>query len=175
MDSNDLEACGMKCCYFWFLSEVKFLTRFWRLFGLSHFAYFYAILIDFYAVKSFVTAWIVAVAWIVAGDNSCRCSRHKSSPATIHAVCVSMNCRRRQFMPEISLMLCTRPATIRAAWKNIIGIYCRRRHILTPSQPMFIYNFFYLLIAFFIWLRFKLIFLRYSSYTILSNKNHSQY
>ena len=28
MHSNDLEACGMKCCYFWFPSEVKFLTRF---------------------------------------------------------------------------------------------------------------------------------------------------
>ena len=28
MHSNDLEACGMKCCYFWFHSEVKFLTRF---------------------------------------------------------------------------------------------------------------------------------------------------
>ena len=26
--SNDLEACGMKCCYFLFHSEVKFLTRF---------------------------------------------------------------------------------------------------------------------------------------------------
>ena len=54
-----------------------------------------------------VTAWIVAVAWIVAGDNSCRCSRHKSSPATIHAVNVSINCRQRQFMPEISLTLWT--------------------------------------------------------------------
>ena len=32
MDSNDLEACGKKCCYFWFHSEVKFLTCFWRLF-----------------------------------------------------------------------------------------------------------------------------------------------
>ena len=40
MDSNDLEACGKKCCYFWFHSEVKFLTRFWRLFGLSHFCVF---------------------------------------------------------------------------------------------------------------------------------------
>ena len=40
MDSNDLEACGKKCCYFWFHSEVKFLTRFWRLFGLSHFCIF---------------------------------------------------------------------------------------------------------------------------------------
>ena len=36
----DLEACGMKCCSFWFHSEVKFLTRFLRLFGLSHFALF---------------------------------------------------------------------------------------------------------------------------------------
>ena len=25
MYSNDLEACGMKCCYFWFHSEVNFL------------------------------------------------------------------------------------------------------------------------------------------------------
>ena len=40
MHSNDQEACGKKCCYFWFHSEVKFLTRFWRLFGLSHFALF---------------------------------------------------------------------------------------------------------------------------------------
>ena len=40
MDSNDLEACGKKCCSFWFHSEVKFLTRFWRLFGLSHFCVF---------------------------------------------------------------------------------------------------------------------------------------
>ena len=28
MDSNDLKACGKKCCYLWFHSEVKFLTRF---------------------------------------------------------------------------------------------------------------------------------------------------
>ena len=28
MHSNVLEACGKKCCYFWFHSEVKFLTRF---------------------------------------------------------------------------------------------------------------------------------------------------
>ena len=35
MHSSDLETCGKKCCYFWFHSEVKFLTRFWRLFGLS--------------------------------------------------------------------------------------------------------------------------------------------
>ena len=34
MHSSDLETCGKKCCYFWFHSEVKFLTRFWRLSGL---------------------------------------------------------------------------------------------------------------------------------------------
>ena len=29
MHSNDLQACGMKCCFFfWFHSEVKHLTRF---------------------------------------------------------------------------------------------------------------------------------------------------
>ena len=35
LHSSDLETCGKKCCYFWFHSEVKFLMRFWRLFGLS--------------------------------------------------------------------------------------------------------------------------------------------
>ena len=28
MHSSDLEACGKECCYIWFHSEVKFLTRF---------------------------------------------------------------------------------------------------------------------------------------------------
>ena len=28
MHSNDLEACGMKCCYYLFHFDVKFLTRF---------------------------------------------------------------------------------------------------------------------------------------------------
>ena len=28
MHSSDLETCGKKCYYFWFHSEVKFLTRF---------------------------------------------------------------------------------------------------------------------------------------------------
>ena len=35
MHSSDLETCGKKCCYFWFHSEVKFLTRFDVFFGLS--------------------------------------------------------------------------------------------------------------------------------------------
>ena len=38
--SSDLKTCGKKCSYFWFHSEVKFLTPFWRLFGLSHFGVF---------------------------------------------------------------------------------------------------------------------------------------
>ena len=40
MHSSDLEAFGKKYCYFWFHWEVKFLTRFGRLFGLSHFGVF---------------------------------------------------------------------------------------------------------------------------------------
>ena len=48
MDSNDLEACGKKCCYFWF--------HFWRDFDVFLdfviFAYFNAIFIDFYVVNS---------------------------------------------------------------------------------------------------------------------------
>ena len=40
MHSSDLEALGKKYCYFWFHWEVKFLTRFGRLFGLSHFGVF---------------------------------------------------------------------------------------------------------------------------------------
>ena len=40
MHSNYLEAFGMKSYYFWFHSEVKFLTRFWCLFGLSYFDVF---------------------------------------------------------------------------------------------------------------------------------------
>ena len=46
-NGDDLEACGKKCCYFWFHSEVKFLTRFWRLFGLSHFC---VVQCNFYSV-----------------------------------------------------------------------------------------------------------------------------
>ena len=34
MHSNDLEACGMLYCYFWFHFKVKFLTCFRHLFGL---------------------------------------------------------------------------------------------------------------------------------------------
>ena len=52
MHSNDLEACGMLYCYFWFHSKVKFLTRFRHLFGLVVILpYFNAISVDFYAVK----------------------------------------------------------------------------------------------------------------------------
>ena len=59
MHSNDLEACWKKCCYFWVHSEVKFLTRFWRIFGLSHFAYFNAIYIDIYAAMYLINIYFV--------------------------------------------------------------------------------------------------------------------
>ena len=60
MHSNYLEACGMKYCYFWFHSEVKFLTRFRHLFGLIVILpYFNAISIDFYAVKCLIYIYFV--------------------------------------------------------------------------------------------------------------------
>ena len=59
MDSNDLEACGKKCCYFWFHSEVNF----WRVFDVFLdfviFAYFNATLIDFYAVERIICIYFV--------------------------------------------------------------------------------------------------------------------
>ena len=56
MQSNYLylEAFGKKCCYFWFYSEVKFFTRFDVFLDLVILVYFYAISIDFCAVKSFI-------------------------------------------------------------------------------------------------------------------------
>ena len=54
MHSSDLEAFGKKCCYFWFHSEVKFLTRFDVFLDLVILVYFNAISIDFYEVKSFI-------------------------------------------------------------------------------------------------------------------------
>ena len=51
MHSNDLEACGKKCCYFWFHSKVKFFTRFDVDLDSVILAYFNAISIHFYVVK----------------------------------------------------------------------------------------------------------------------------
>ena len=61
MDSNDVEAYGMKCCYFWFLSKLKFLTRFWHLFGLIVILpeFNAAISVDFYAVKCLIYIYFV--------------------------------------------------------------------------------------------------------------------
>ena len=57
--SNDLEACGMKCCYFLFHSEVKFLTRFDVFLDLVILPYFNAISIHFYAVKCLIYIYFV--------------------------------------------------------------------------------------------------------------------
>ena len=51
---RDLKAYGKKRYYFWFHSKVKFLTRLWRLFGLSHLVYFNAISIDLYVIRFFI-------------------------------------------------------------------------------------------------------------------------
>ena len=61
MDSNDLEACGKKCCYFWFV----FLTSFLDLFI---FAYFNATLIDFNAVKSIICIYFVQFPCLYEGE-----------------------------------------------------------------------------------------------------------
>ena len=47
MHSNDIEAFGKKCCYFWFHSEIKFLTRFDVFLDLVILPYFNAISMDF--------------------------------------------------------------------------------------------------------------------------------
>ena len=57
MHSSDLKGKAhgkMKCCYFWFHSEVKFLSLFDVSLDLVILVYFNAISIDFYAVKSFI-------------------------------------------------------------------------------------------------------------------------
>ena len=64
MNSNDLEARGKKCCYFWFHSEVKFLMHFdvfldLVILDLVIFAYFKVIKIHFYAVKSVISIYFV--------------------------------------------------------------------------------------------------------------------
>ena len=46
--SNNIEACAKECSYFWFRSEVKFLTHFDDFLILSDFASFNAISIDVY-------------------------------------------------------------------------------------------------------------------------------
>ena len=52
MHSSDLEAFWKKYCYFWFHSEVKFLTRFDVFLDLVILVYFNAISVDFCAIKS---------------------------------------------------------------------------------------------------------------------------
>ena len=53
---------GMPCLafssYFWFHFKVKFLTRYWRLFGLSFLWIFFAISIDFYVGKCIICIYL---------------------------------------------------------------------------------------------------------------------
>ena len=57
--SNDLEACGMKCCYFLFHSEVNFWRFFYIFLDLVILPYFNAISIICYAVKCLIYIYFV--------------------------------------------------------------------------------------------------------------------
>ena len=70
MDSNDLDAYGKKCCYFWFHSEVKFLTHFWRLFGLSHFCVFQCNFYGFLCGKVFNLHLFCVISMFVSEKNA---------------------------------------------------------------------------------------------------------
>ena len=59
MHISGLEAFGKKCCYFWFHSEVKFLTCFDVFLDSVILPYFNAISIDFYAINSFICIYFV--------------------------------------------------------------------------------------------------------------------
>ena len=67
MHNNDLEACGMKFCSVWFHSEVKLLTRFWHLFGLSHFALFQCNFYRFLCGKVFNLHLFCVISMFVGG------------------------------------------------------------------------------------------------------------
>ena len=52
MHSNDLEACGKKCCYFWVPFRSQIFDAFFDVFlDLVILPYFNAISMDFFAVK----------------------------------------------------------------------------------------------------------------------------
>ena len=58
-NTSGQETCGIKCCYFWFNSEIKFLTRFDVFFDLVILLYFNANSIDFYVVKCLIYTYFV--------------------------------------------------------------------------------------------------------------------
>ena len=58
----------MQYCYFWFHSEVKFLTRFRHLFGhIIIMPYFNAISVDFYAVMCLIYIYFCVISMFVIG------------------------------------------------------------------------------------------------------------
>ena len=54
MHGSDLKAYGKMPCYFWFHSEVKYLTRFDVFLDFVISVYFNIISIDLYVVKCFI-------------------------------------------------------------------------------------------------------------------------
>ena len=69
MHSNDLEACGNKCRYFWFHSEVKFSTRFDVFLDLVILPYLSAISLDFVAVKFFIQQLFYVISMFESGKT----------------------------------------------------------------------------------------------------------
>ena len=65
MHRNDIEAYGKKCNYFWFRFKIKYLTRVDVFLDLVIFAYFNAIFIDVYAVKSFIYIYFVLISMLL--------------------------------------------------------------------------------------------------------------
>ena len=64
MHDSDLKVYGKKRCYFWFHSEVKFLTRFYVFLDLVNLVDFNAISVDLYAVRCFICIFCVISMFI---------------------------------------------------------------------------------------------------------------
>ena len=67
MHNSDVEACGKKCCYFWFHSEVKFLTRFDIFLDFIILSYLNAISMDFLCGKVFNLHLFCVISMFVSG------------------------------------------------------------------------------------------------------------
>ena len=73
MHGSDLKAYGNKCCYIWFQSEVKFLTRFDVCFDLVNLVDFNAISIDLYAVKCCICILFCVISMFISGRMLIQC------------------------------------------------------------------------------------------------------
>ena len=70
MYSIDLKEYGEKRCYFWFHSEIKNFDAFWRLFGLSRFAFFKCNFYRFLYGKVLHLQLFCVISMFVSGRSS---------------------------------------------------------------------------------------------------------